>query len=128
MFDEIEIILKESISGVNAAYCETTGFQGDLLVNGDFPELILLDMENTGFSSFLSANRRKPVPVVMLANADGDPKLLISALDAGASDYVFKPINKTELVQTIRHFEEEVGHDFRSGNNSDDGNRITSCG
>jgi sigma-B regulation protein RsbU (phosphoserine phosphatase) len=46
-------------------------------------------------------NHLKDIPVIMVT-AIGDSRKLAEALDAGAIDFVTKPINKTELLARIR--------------------------
>lgn len=70
-------------------------------------DLILLDMmmpEMDGISAcrlLQQRERMKDIPVIMVT-AVGDSKKLAEALDAGAVDYVTKPINKVELMARIR--------------------------
>ncbi|MDO7907840.1 SpoIIE family protein phosphatase [Paenibacillus sp. JX-17] len=70
-------------------------------------DLILLDMmmpEMDGIEACSIVQRYehlKDIPIIMVT-AVGDSKKLAEALDAGASDYVTKPINKVELMARIR--------------------------
>lgn len=70
-------------------------------------DLILLDMmmpEIDGIEACRILQRYeqlKDIPVIMVT-AVGDSKKLAEALDAGAVDYVTKPINKVELMARIR--------------------------
>ncbi|WP_028563875.1 PP2C family protein-serine/threonine phosphatase [Paenibacillus pinihumi] len=70
-------------------------------------DLILLDMMMPGIDgiavcrSLQHSARIKDIPIIMVT-AIGDSKKLAEALDAGASDYVTKPINKVELLARIR--------------------------
>ncbi|WP_322907777.1 fused response regulator/phosphatase [Paenibacillus campi] len=70
-------------------------------------DLILLDMmmpEMDGIEAcrLLQQNEQlRDIPVIMVT-AVGDSKKLAEALDAGAVDYVTKPINKVELMARIR--------------------------
>ncbi|QTH40250.1 fused response regulator/phosphatase [Cohnella sp. LGH] len=84
--------------------------EGD--VNGNAPllgrvDLILLDvmmpmMDGIEACRRLQADARyKDIPVIMVT-AVGDSRKLAEALDAGASDFVTKPINKIELLARIR--------------------------
>ncbi|MBH5319948.1 fused response regulator/phosphatase [Paenibacillus sp. GSMTC-2017] len=70
-------------------------------------DLILMDMMMPGIDG-LEACRRiqteeryRDVPIIFVT-AVGDSNKLAEALDAGASDYVMKPINKLELLARIR--------------------------
>ncbi|MFM9280373.1 PP2C family protein-serine/threonine phosphatase [Paenibacillus jiagnxiensis] len=70
-------------------------------------DLILLDMmmpEMDGIeacSIVQEYEHLKDIPIIMVT-AVGDSKKLAEALDAGAMDYVTKPINKVELMARIR--------------------------
>ncbi|AIQ14497.1 PP2C family protein-serine/threonine phosphatase [Paenibacillus durus] len=70
-------------------------------------DLILLDMmmpEMDGIEACRIVQQYanlKDIPIIMVT-AVGDSKKLAEALDAGAVDYVTKPINKVELMARIR--------------------------
>lgn len=70
-------------------------------------DLILMDMmmpEIDGLEAckrILQVERFKDVPIIFVT-ALGDSNKMAEALDAGASDYVMKPINKMELLARIR--------------------------
>lgn len=70
-------------------------------------DLILLDMMMPGIDGLEACKRvqadgrYKDVPIIFVT-AVGDSNKLAEALDAGASDYVMKPINKLELLARIR--------------------------
>lgn len=76
------------------------------LITSDI-DLILLDMmmpEIDGIEACRILQRYeklKDIPVIMVT-AIGDSRKLAEALDAGAVDYVTKPINKVELMARIR--------------------------
>lgn len=70
-------------------------------------DLILMDMmmpEIDGLEAckrILKVERYKDVPIIFVT-ALGDSSKMAESLDAGASDYVMKPINKMELLARIR--------------------------
>jgi phosphoserine phosphatase RsbU/P len=70
-------------------------------------DLILLDMMMPAMDGIEACRRLqsdslyKDIPVIMVT-AIGDSRKLAEALDAGAIDFVTKPINKTELLARIR--------------------------
>ncbi|GGO07727.1 SpoIIE family protein phosphatase [Saccharibacillus kuerlensis] len=70
-------------------------------------DLILLDMmmpEMDGIEAcriVQTYEHLRDIPIIMVT-AVGDSKKLAEALDAGAGDYVTKPINKVELMARIR--------------------------
>lgn len=70
-------------------------------------DLILLDLMMPAMDGIEACKRLqsdihfKDIPVIMVT-AIGDSRKLAEALDAGAIDFVTKPINKTELLARIR--------------------------
>jgi phosphoserine phosphatase RsbU/P len=70
-------------------------------------DIILLDMMMPAMDGIeacrllLADSRYRDIPVIMVT-AIGDSRKLAEALDAGAIDFVTKPINKTELLARIR--------------------------
>ncbi len=70
-------------------------------------ELILMDMmmpaiDGLEACKILQGDKRfKDIPIIFVT-AVGDSNKLAEALDAGASDYVMKPINRMELLARIR--------------------------
>lgn len=80
--------------------------EGAALQEPDY-DLILLDMMMPRVDGIAACRaiqqveRLRDIPIIMVT-AIGDSKKLAEALDAGASDYVTKPINKIELLARIR--------------------------
>ncbi|MFB9327521.1 PP2C family protein-serine/threonine phosphatase [Paenibacillus aurantiacus] len=70
-------------------------------------DLILMDMMMPGVDGIYACRavyeteRLRDIPIIMVT-AIGDSKKLAEALDAGAIDYVTKPINRIELLARIR--------------------------
>lgn len=70
-------------------------------------DLILMDMMMPGIDGIEACRRiqqvegLKDIPIIIVT-AIGDSQKLAEALDAGAVDYVTKPINKVELLARIR--------------------------
>ncbi|NMO97280.1 PP2C family protein-serine/threonine phosphatase [Paenibacillus lemnae] len=81
--------------------------RADLRPNRSDIDLILLDMmmpEMDGIEACRIVQQYehlKDIPIIMVT-AVGDSKKLAEALDAGAGDYVTKPINKVEMMARIR--------------------------
>jgi phosphoserine phosphatase RsbU/P len=80
---------------------------GEVKVQSSEIDLILLDMmmpEMDGIEACRIVQQYenlRDIPIIMVT-AVGDSKKLAEALDAGAVDYVTKPINKVELMARIR--------------------------
>lgn len=111
-----EILKKENYRKMVAASSAAEMFQrlgieepgGELMPGSSSDiDLILLDMmmpEMDGITAcriIQKYERLKDIPIIMVT-AVGDSKKLAEALDAGAVDYVTKPINKVELMARIR--------------------------
>lgn len=71
------------------------------------PDLILMDLMMPGVDGIEACRRLqksslfRDIPIIIVT-ALGDSLKLAEALDAGATDYVMKPINKVELIARIR--------------------------
>ncbi|MCY4094815.1 MAG: winged helix-turn-helix domain-containing protein [Gammaproteobacteria bacterium] len=68
------------------------------------PELVILDLQQQGFAPHnkiaqLSGNL--DVPLIFIA-PDGMDETVVTALEAGADDYVIKPFSPSELVARVR--------------------------
>lgn len=110
-----EILKKENYRDVIAASSAMEMFdvlgigeeRGEIRSKPSEIDLILLDMmmpEIDGIEAcriMQKYENLKDIPIIMVT-AIGDSKKLAEALDAGASDYVTKPINKVELMARIR--------------------------
>jgi two-component system sensor histidine kinase/response regulator len=84
------------------------GNQAIKTIENNKPDLILLDlmmpvMNGLQVCEILKSNPEcKDIPIIFLtANQDQDK--LSQAFDTGASDYVMKPFEKTELLSRIKH-------------------------
>lgn len=90
-----------SILGLDEAGCSTES------TNESVMDLILLDMmmpEIDGLEACRHIQKfpqLRDIPIIMVT-AIADANTLAEALDAGAVDYVTKPINRTELLARIR--------------------------
>ncbi|MFN7087468.1 MAG: putative bifunctional diguanylate cyclase/phosphodiesterase [Burkholderiales bacterium] len=82
--------------------------EGMELFDRERPDLLLLDVMMPGMDGFAACRilRQKPgaehLPIIMLTNLD-DTLSIHSAYDAGATDFVTKPINWTLLEYRLRY-------------------------
>ena len=91
-------------------YAVTTARDGEEAIaraEADLPDLILLDVMMPGLDGFevtqrLKGNAALPFIPIILVTAKADPKDVVSGLDAGADDYLTKPIDQTALVARVR--------------------------
>jgi len=102
---------------IAAATLEGAGFSVETVPTGDaalaacarhMPDIVLLDVEMPGGDGYQACSniRTLPggfdVPIVMVTGLD-DPASINLAYDAGATDFVVKPINWALLVHRIRY-------------------------
>ena len=90
-----------------AVVTATSGAEGLEQIDAERPDLVLLDVMMPGMSGYdvcrrIRANPATAVlPVVMVTALDPGPER-IKGLDAGADDFLTKPINQAELLARVR--------------------------
>lgn len=97
----IKITLKSKGYGCILA---DNGLMGISCFYANNPDLILLDLglpDIEGMQVLEQVRRESDVPVIIVS-ARGMEQEKVSALDAGADDYVMKPFNAAELLARIR--------------------------
>ena len=74
------------------------------LIETERPDIILLDLTMPHFSGFdilnamrKSKNKMRYIPVIVLTSSD-DPEIKLKALELGATDFLAKPVDSSELV------------------------------
>ncbi|MGA0785265.1 MAG: response regulator [Ilumatobacteraceae bacterium] len=110
------ILLVEDDAGIRAALSlalEDEGYEmlqapdgrtGLALVAGEHPDLVLLDLrlpDISGFEVCREIRAKSNLPIIMVT-AQTDTHDLVAGLEAGADDYVTKPVNSKELAARIR--------------------------
>ena len=81
----------------------------DKVLNYDFA-VILMDIEMPGMKgyevvSLIHNNQKfKHIPIVMVTSKDNDSEALYKSYDAGAVDFVTKPVNDTILTKKVAQF------------------------
>ncbi len=106
----------EKNRAVAAALLDLAGYEVALAPGGDealasfterTPDLVLLDIVMPGMDGFEACRRLRAlprgdeVPIVFLTALD-EPSVHDRALDAGADDFLTKPIHRTELLMRVR--------------------------
>lgn len=97
----IKITLKSK--GYGCIFADN-GLMGISCFYANNPDLILLDLglpDIEGMEVLEQVRRESDVPVIIVS-ARGMEQEKVSALDAGADDYVMKPFNAAELLARIR--------------------------
>lgn len=115
-FAMAQILLVEDDPGIRAALglaLEDEGYTilqapngrlGLNMANTEQPDLVLLDLrlpDISGFEVCREIRQRSNVPIIIVT-AQTDTHDLVAGLEAGADDYVTKPVNTKELAARIR--------------------------
>src|SRR3954468_10884660 len=99
--DSLEFALRRQGHAVESA---ATGEEGLVRLRGTPPDIVVLDLMLPGIDGFEVCRRVRAqgtVPVVMLS-ARGDDFDVVSGLEAGADDYVVKPVEPRVLDARLR--------------------------
>ncbi len=95
--DMLEEVLTKEGYAVSRAY---SGTEALLLLSGDKPDLVLLDLMLPGLSGEKVMEKIKDIPVIVVsAKIDVNDK--VNLLLGGAADYVTKPFDMQELLARI---------------------------
>ena len=90
--------------GMDVISCDT-GEKGIIFAKNEKPDIILLNLLLPGTDGWEVCKILRAftsVPIAILSSLD-DPKVISSALDAGADDFLKKPISSPELIAHIRN-------------------------
>lgn len=104
--DEVQIrrFLRVALDANNYAVLEaSTGKEGIYKAAADLPDVVVLDLglpDMDGLKVLLSIREWSAVPIIILSVRD-DEKGKITALEAGADDYVTKPFSVNELIARV---------------------------
>ncbi|MBC8161968.1 MAG: GAF domain-containing protein, partial [Roseiflexaceae bacterium] len=87
--------------------CASTGEEALAYVELVTPDLIMLDLMLPGINGSevaerIKANPQRPFIPIILVTARSDSRSKVSALDAGADDYLSKPVEFSELLARVR--------------------------
>ncbi|MFG0263453.1 MAG: response regulator, partial [Novipirellula sp. JB048] len=78
---------------------------------GDSYDLILLDMQMPKLDGYQTAERLRRMgcagPIIALT-ADAMQGDMPRCIESGCNDYLSKPINKTVMLQMVRHYVDEA--------------------
>jgi DNA-binding response OmpR family regulator len=101
MTDLLKIILSSASAEIMAA---NTGTEGIFMTKKFAPNIVILDLimpEMDGWEVSKAIREFSNVPILILSALD-QPGLVAQALDAGADDYLVKPVSSGELLAHIK--------------------------
>lgn len=88
-----------------------SGEEGIKLIQEKSPDIVVLDLMMPGMDGWQVCKQVRTfsnVPIVILSALD-DPAMIASALDAGADDYLVKPISSNILVAHLNRLIRRTG-------------------
>jgi len=97
MTELLKLLLEHASSNVFTA---NSGPEGILLAKNETPDVIILDLmmpDMNGWQVCKAVREFSKVPILILSALDS-PGLVAAALDAGADDYLIKPVPSSVLV------------------------------
>jgi DNA-binding response OmpR family regulator len=98
----------------------TTGVEGIKLVQEFVPDVIILDLMMPGMDGWqvcAKVRQFSDVPILIMSALD-NPGNVASALDAGADDYLVKPVPSGMLVAHINNLARRTRHGSVNGSYS----------
>jgi DNA-binding response OmpR family regulator len=98
--DLLKLILQSNTASILTA---NSAMEGIELVRKKKPDIILLDLmmvDMDGWEACKAIRQFSNTPIMILSALD-NPGLVARALDAGADDYMVKPVNTTILIARI---------------------------
>lgn len=102
MTDLLSLLLKSH--GLEI-YTSNSGEEGMLLVHSVTPDIIILDLMMPGLDGWQVCREIRTfskVPIIILSALD-NPGMVASALDAGADDYLIKPVPSGVLLAHLNN-------------------------
>ena len=108
MTDLLSLLLKTNKFDVITA---NNGRDGVALIKEANPDIVILDMmmpEMNGWQVCETVRKFSNVPIMVLS-AINDPGMVANALDAGADDYLVKPVPSSVLLAHLRNLARRSG-------------------
>ncbi len=102
MTELLKILLQSLCANIHTAY---NGQQGIDLCRSKKPDVIILDLmmpEPDGWQVCKTIRQFSQVPILILSALD-NPGLIAKGLDAGADDYLIKPVSSSMLIAHIQN-------------------------
>lgn len=102
MTELLKILLQSLCAKIHTAF---NGQQGVELCEKEKPDVVILDLmmpEPDGWQVCTTIRKTSQVPILILSALD-NPGLIARALDAGADDYLIKPVSSSMLIAHIQN-------------------------
>jgi DNA-binding response OmpR family regulator len=102
MTDLLRILLKPAASTI---YVANSGMEGISLAKHYTPDLVILDLmmpEMDGYQVCSAIRNFSNVPIMILSALDR-PGMVSKAIDAGADDYLIKPVTSSVLIAHVNN-------------------------
>ena len=102
MTDLLQLLLVESGANIQVA---NSGQKGLEMVQANIPDVIILDLMMAGMDGWAvcrEVRKFSKVPILILS-ALNSSNIIASSLDAGADDYLVKPVPTTVLLAHIKN-------------------------
>lgn len=102
MTELLKILLQSLCASVLTAF---NGQQGIALCQKEKPDVVILDLmmpDPDGWQVCKTIRQFSQVPILILSALD-NPGLIAKALDAGADDYLIKPVSSSMLIAHIQN-------------------------
>ncbi len=102
MMELLKILLQSLCATMFSAY---NGAKGIELCRKEKPDVVILDLmmpEPDGWQVCKTIRQFSQVPILILSALD-NPGLIAKALDAGADDYLIKPVSSSMLIAHIQN-------------------------
>jgi DNA-binding response OmpR family regulator len=106
--DLLTMLLKNHGFNISAANTAADGLE---YMKNNTPDLIILDMimpDMNGWEACKAIRAVSNVPILILSPLD-DPRMIASILDAGADDFLIKPVPSSVLVAHMKKLIRRTG-------------------
>jgi len=113
MTDLLQIQLQTTEFGIKVAH---SGAEGLKSTQKNKPDIIILDLlmpDMNGLDIFRELRRFTQSPILILSALD-QPMMVANALDAGADDYLVKPVSSAMLIAHLQNLSRRIKANNRS--------------
>lgn len=121
---ELKSLIEECSDTIKVVGEAKDGLEGIKAIEKLTPDIIFLDIQMPEMDGFEMLKHLEEIPIVIFTSAYDEYAL--DAFRANALDYLLKPIDPAELINTIKKVEKDVENEFYSTiTNFREGRRLT---